>query len=113
MDPARLQLKIYRGRDYFKDLIFQDGDGALLDISGYVFKAEIRSTNCQAGTLLTTFTIAVDTETSTITLSLTNTQTLLIQEGVAYWDLLVVIGDDDQSYVKGKVKSIGTITEVS
>lgn len=112
MTPSKLNLTVYRGRDFTKDLQFKDSAGELLDISLWDFKSEVRATNCQSGDLLATFHITVDTSTSTIVLSLDETETLNIPEGIAYWDLLVTIGDVQETYVTGKVKALCTITRV-
>lgn len=112
MIPAKRNLTIRRGRDYIKDFVFQNADGELIDITTWSFVSEVRGTDCQSGTLLATFTIVVDVPTAMITLSLTDIETLAIPEGDAFWDLLVSIGDNDQSYMSGKIKSICTVTEV-
>ena len=112
MKPAKENLTIRRDREFAKDYTFKDAAGALVDISTWSFASQIRSTDCQEGTLLATFAIAIDTATSTIQLTLTNTETLALPAGTAYWDLLVTIGTDDQSYIEGKVKVKCSVTEV-
>lgn len=113
MTPAKVNLTIYRGRDYAKDFSFTDSDGSASDIGNWDFKAEIRSKKSQFGILFTSFTIVKDISTATISMSLTDTETLKIPEGVAYWDLLVSINGIDETYLTGKIKSIATVTKVS
>jgi len=112
MKPAKENIIIRRDREFAKDFTFKTAAGALRDISTWNFAAEIRETNCESGSLLATFAIVVDTATSTISLSLSNTETKAIPEGKAYWDLLVTIGTNDQTYIEGKVTVKCSVTEV-
>ena len=112
MTPARHNLTVYRYRDFCKDFTFLDGEKNLIPIDTWSFKSQIRDTNCIDGTLLAEFTIDRDNENSTITLSLSDTQTALIPEDDAYWDLLVHINECDESLICGKVKILCCVTEI-
>jgi len=112
MEPATYNLVIYRGRDYSKDFIFTKEDGSLEDITDWEFKSEIREDNCPESALLATFTIIKDPVNARITLTLTDSESMLLVEGKAYWDLLVTINSVDESYICGKVKVKCCPTEV-
>ena len=112
MTPTKYNLTIYRGRDYSIEFIFIDDDGVLIPIDNWNFKSEIREEECQESALLASFTIIKDTTNSKILLILTDPETLSLPEGTAYWDLLVSIGNIDESYICGKVKILCCVTEV-
>ena len=112
MVPAKYNLTVYRNRDFCKDFTFVDENGDLYPIDNWTFKAQIRDTNCQDGTLLAEFNILVDRDQSKITLELTDIETNLIPEGTAYWDLLVNMNSCDTNIMEGKVKVLCTVTEI-
>ena len=112
MTPTKYNLTIYRGRDYSIEFEFKNKDGTLIPIDTWSFKSEVRDEECQESSLLASFDIAVDTLNSKVTLSLSDSETLAIPEGKAFWDLLVTIGTIDESYICGKVKILCCVTEV-
>jgi len=112
MTPAKYNLTIYKNRDFCKDFTFVDEDGKLIPIDNWVFKSQIRDTDCTDGTLLAEFTITVDPPTSTITMELTDLQTSKLPDAPAYWDLLVHMDKCDVSLIMGKVKVLCTVTEI-
>jgi len=112
MEPTSYNITIYRGRDFIKDFIFYTEEESLEDITNWDFKSEIREDNCPESELLATFTIIKDPVNARIQLQLTDSETVLIPEGKAFWDLLVTIGNIDDSYICGKVKVKCCPTEV-
>jgi hypothetical protein len=113
MTPGIYNIETRQGRDFKKTFTFYDEDGiALLDLSTWAVSAEIRRTQQRDSTLYTTFTVDIDLPTSTITLTLTELQTQDIPVIIAYYDILVTIGTDSQSYIEGKVKNYGGATQV-
>ena len=111
MEPAKYNLTLYRQRDFCKDFTFVDEEGELVPIDSWTFKSQIRSTNCQEGTLLAEFTIDIDIINSTITLNLSDIETQQLEEGTYFWDLLAEINGCDVNLIQGKVKVLCTVTE--
>ena len=109
MKPATYNLIIYRDRDFSQTFYFRTL-GEPMDLTGYSGKAEIRE-NQDAAALLVAFQVEIDPLLGLITLSLTDTQTILLPVGAAFWDL--VLTDPHglrQSYIEGQVKVVGTVT---
>jgi hypothetical protein len=109
MEPATHNLTIYRDRD-FSQTFYLKTLGVAMDLTGYSGKAEIRENQDAAG-LLVAFQVTIDPLIGSITLSLTDTQTILIPVGAAFWDL--VITDPHgvrQNYIEGQVTVVGTVT---
>ena len=112
MTPTKYNLTVYRGRDYAITFEFREKDGSIIPIDTWQFKSEMREEECPESALLATFLIETDIPNATVTLRLTDQETLAIPEGKAFWDLLVTIGDIDESYICGKVKINCCVTEV-
>jgi hypothetical protein len=113
MIPKRHNIITRQGRDFKKTFTFYESDGTtLLDLSTWAVSAEVRKEQQRETTLYTTFTVDINTITSVVTLTLTEIQTQTIPVGVAYYDMLVTIGTDSQSYIEGKVRSSGGSTQV-
>ena len=114
MIAKTLNLQITQGRDFSRTLTFyNDYDaGTKLDISGYTFKAQIREQQDQASTLLATFTMTVTTATSTVVMELTDSDTADLPPGIAWWDLVVTVGGNSQSWLGGQAIIKGGPTEV-
>ena len=112
MIPTKYNITVFRGRDFLEDFIFYDDEENLLPIDTWVFKSEIREEECPESNLLASFTINVFPDESRISLNLTDQETLLLQEGTAYWDLLVTRGSMNESFLCGKVKIKCCVTEV-
>jgi len=112
MVPSKHNLTIHRGRDYAIEFVFVNEDGVLIPIDNWNFKSEIREEECMESALLASFTILKDTVNSRVLLTLSDQETLAIPEGKAFWDLLVSIGNIDESYICGKVKILCCVTEV-
>lgn len=109
MDPANHDLTIYRDRDFTQTFYFKSL-GVAMDLTGYTGKAEIRE-NKDAADLIVAFQVTIDPLIGSVALSLTDTQTMLIPDGVSAWDL--VLTDPHglrQSYLEGQVKVVGTVT---
>ena len=112
MKPAKLNLVIIRGRDFRKDFIFADDEDNLIPIDTWAFKSQIREEDCPESSLMADFTIDVFPAESRIQLKLTDQETLTMNVGKGFWDLLITIGDLDESYACGKVKIECCPTEV-
>lgn len=75
--PIIQDIDIYKGRDFKKTYELQDGSSALLNITGWTFKSQIRPVN-GSDVLIAEMDISVSTSLSTVTISLTDTVTALI-----------------------------------
>lgn len=109
MEPATHDLTIYRDRDFSQTFYFKTL-GEAMDLTGYTGKAEIRE-NRDAAALIVAFQVTIVPLIGSITLSLTDTQTMLLPDGVTAWDL--VLTDPHglrQNFVEGEVKVVGTVT---
>ncbi len=109
MEPATHDMTIYRDRD-FSQTFYLKILGAAMDLTGYTGKAEIRE-NKDAAALIVGFQVTIDPLIGSIILSLTDTQTMLLPDGTAAWDL--VLTDPHglrQGYIEGQVKVVGTVT---
>jgi hypothetical protein len=112
MNPASLDLTIYRDRDFSKTLYFKT-QGEAMDLTGYTGKAEIRIGQ-DTDALIVAFHVDITPLIGSIVLSLTDTQTILLKDDTAYWDL--VLTDPHglrQSFVEGMVIVKGTVTRDS
>ena len=109
MTPAKLDLTIYRDRDFSKTLYFKT-QGATLDLTDYTAKAEIRGGKDQPN-LIVAFQVTITPLIGSIVLSLTDTQTILLKDDTAYWDLVLTDPHGArQNFVEGTVNVIGTVT---
>ena len=80
MEPANYDLTIYRDRDFSKTFYFKTL-GEAMDLTGYTGKAEIRE-NKDAAALIVAFQVTIDPLIGSICISLTDTQTMLLPDGV-------------------------------
>jgi len=113
MEPATHNLTLFRDRDFSQVFTFKDGDGVIIDLTGYSAAAQIRAAK-DDDTLIVAFTIVVSEAEGEVTISLTDVQTLAIEQSKAWWDL--VLTDTlglRQSYVEGGVAIKGTVTRAA
>ena len=109
MNPATLDLTIYRDRDFTKTLYFKS-QGEALDLTSYTGKAEIRGGKDAPG-LIVAFQVAIDHLIGSVVLSLTDTQTILLTDDTAFWDLVLTDPHGKrQNFVEGQVNVLGTVT---
>ena len=109
MEPANYDLTIYRDRDFSLPLYLKTL-GVAMDLTGYTGKAEIRE-NQDAADLIVAFQGTMDPLIGSIVLSLTDTQTILLPDGISAWDLVLTDSHGvRQSYIEGQVKVVGTVT---
>ena len=106
MTPAKLDLTIRKNRDYVKVFEFDDGR----DISTYDISASIREKHTSTSAKIVDFTVAI-LSTSSFSLALTEVENDILKS-FGYYDILITITDDSQSYVYGKVSFVDTVTEV-
>jgi hypothetical protein len=109
MEPAVHNLTVYRDRD-FSQTFYLKAQGAVMNLTGYTGKAEIRSGK-DDDTLIVAFQVTVDPLIGSIELSLTDTQTILLKDTTAFWDLVLTdTHGKRQNYIEGQVKVLGTVT---
>jgi hypothetical protein len=121
--PGRADITLYQGDDF--DYTFRlrgknaDGTpGSYLDLTGFIGKAEIRSSAASA-TALATFSVAVDADQSAnrgvVHMSLGHTATAALpvttSTSIYKWDVqLTTPSGKIQTYLSGDVKVIAEIT---
>ena len=109
MEPAVHNLTVYRDRD-FSQTFYLKSQGAAMILTGYSAKAEIRSGK-DADTLIVGFQVTIIPAIGSIELSLTDTQTILLNDSTAFWDLVLTdTHGKRQNYIEGTVKVLGTVT---
>jgi hypothetical protein len=109
MKPATHDLTIYRDRDFSETFYFKNA-GVAMDLTGYTGKAEIRE-NKDAAALIVAFQVTIAPLLGSIILSLTDTQTILLPDGITAWDLVLTDPHGArQNYIEGQVKVLGTVT---
>ena len=109
MEPATHNLVIYQDRD-FSQTFFLKSAGVAMNLTGYTVKAEVRPDK-YASDLIVAFTIVVIKATGSITLSLTDTQTLVLTDEVAFWDLVLTDPLGKRlNYIEGTLTVRGTVT---
>ena len=114
MDPQILNLRMYQDRNFTQTIMFYEDatHTTLLDLTDYEFKATVTAIQDSTSRLYATFTQDIDLEFSVLTLSLVPAQLLLIPIGITFWDLLVTVDSDSQSYFIGTVTVAGTSASV-
>ena len=109
MEPATHDMTIYRDRD-FSQTFYLKTLGVAMDLTGYTGKAEIRENRDDAN-LIVAFQVTIDPLIGSFVVSLTDTQTILIPDGVSAWDLVLTDPHGSrQNYIEGQVKVVGTVT---
>ena len=120
MQPAKLDLEIYRGSTYNKPLQWKIGDPLLpVDITGCQIKMEIKEGK-DSTTTLDTLTTAngritiEDTVNSNFTLHFPSATTKNIATNLAVYDLDIVYPGGEPTYtiVEGLVKYSGEVTKI-
>jgi hypothetical protein len=109
MEPAVYDLTIYRDRD-FSQTFYLKTLGDPMDLTNYTGKAEIRE-NKDVADLIVAFQVTIDPLIGSIVLTLTDTQTILLPDGITAWDLVLTDPHGArQNYIEGQVKVVGTVT---
>jgi hypothetical protein len=81
-----------------------------MDLTGYSAKAEIRPGQ-DSEDLTVAFQIAIDPLIGKIEISLTDTQTILLKDDKAFWDLVLTDPHGKRlNFIEGQVSVMGTVT---
>jgi len=109
--PARHDLTVRRDRDYSEVFIFKDGDGVVINLTGYAVRAQIRPQK-DSTTLIITFTTVLTEVEGKVVISLTDAQTLtLTAYDKGWWDLVLTDPSGNRkTYIEGSVYIKGTVT---
>lgn len=84
--PATLNLHIYSGDDYTREITIEDG-GVAVDISSDSFAADIKSARGASQPAEVSFTTSItDGANGVLEISLTDTQTAGLAASTYYWD---------------------------
>lgn len=105
--PDTYHFTIIRGRDFDETFEFP-----ALNLTGYTAKMQIRTAESQSAPLIAEVTLTVTPGTdSTIRCVLTDTVTAAITHDVGYYDLLISNpGGSDDTYVRGTITVLGSVT---
>lgn len=105
---ARVDLQIRRGGAFARTLTYKV-NGAITNITGYTFAAQIRTVS---GTLAATFTTAiVSAAAGTFSISLTSAETSGLSTTTEYkWDLEVTISGVVTELLRGDVTVVDEVT---
>lgn len=105
---ARVDLLLKRGAAFAKTITYKV-NGAAVNISGYTFAAQIRTTS---GTLAATLSCqVVNAGTGQFSIALTNAQTATLVAGVDYkWDLELTQAGSTTSLMLGTVSVVDEVT---
>ena len=114
IDPSVEDLVVRRNRTYSRTFLFTDGDDVPLNLSAYTITAEIRKEESYASDLIAAFTVDVsDSANGNVTISFTETETAAIDNASGYWDMLMELGSDTESWLEGVVDFKESITNVT
>ncbi|MGK2905050.1 MAG: hypothetical protein ACSLFH_01725 [Desulfuromonadales bacterium] len=123
MDAVKHNIAIDIGRDFREWFGFRNDDevvnpdgtiGSYVDLTGYIFRAQIRESSSADSGLIVDFTIdSTDALTSAdIYLVLTDAQTDAITEIAGFYDILATAPDGiDETWVYGDVTFVGRPTK--
>lgn len=105
---ARVDLELRRGAAFSRTITYKV-NGAVTNISGYVFAGQIRTTS---GTLAASLTCTiVDAAAGTVAISLTSASTAALSTTTTYrWDLEVTISGIVSELMRGDVLVIDEVT---
>ena len=107
--PVEQNLSCYKGQTYEQNFYFKQ-NGQPIDLTGITFRSQIRPED-NSETLTTEFDVIVEGEAGKVSLNLTDAQTAAFRDGVYFWDLKAVDGDNIVKYwVRGKFIVSGRVT---
>lgn len=118
VSPGKYDLRVYKANDFTFTLTVEVG-GSTLDLSGASVYSQVREDQYLDSDLVIDFTVKIDdtlltnpaTTNNEIELSLTDLQTIDLEAGEYYYDLLVVDSSGvDTTYLRGKVFIYNTVT---
>jgi len=109
-EPAFVPLRIYQGDDFMLTVRVSQS-GSPINITGFVFAAEIRDGYADDAPVTETFTITIDDAPGGIlNISLTDLQTAAIDAGDYRWDLQMTDGSETTTLLAGPVTVIPQVT---
>jgi hypothetical protein len=105
---ARVDFQIRKGGAFARTLTYKV-NGAVQNITGYTFAAQVRTVS---GTLAATFTTAiVNAATGTFSIGLTSSETSALSTTTEYkWDLEVTISGVVSELLRGDVSVVDEVT---
>ncbi len=100
-EPGLYSPNCRQGETFVRVITWQDGSGALVNLTGFTAKIELR--NPQTGTVVDTFTettgLALGGPAGTITWTMTATETALFTAGALKYDLRLTSGAGVVTYL--------------
>lgn len=110
--PAKVPLKLYRGDTRIWEDVFTTVAGAPIDLTGYVFLAQIRADTEIGSSVMATMDVdIVDPAAGRIRRTLTAAEANKLVVGSATWDLQGTAPDGVvRTYMTGRVRILGDVS---
>lgn len=96
--PGSLNLTSYQGERFSKTFVMKDGNGAVMNLTGYSYKAMVRKSYTDT-VPLAEFGVTISPVAGEVTLSLTSVQTTALANTSNMWDLQQTAPDGTVSYL--------------
>lgn len=88
LDPAIYDAVMYANEDYRLNMVLKDSAGAVMNLSGYSYKAQFRSAPAPAGIVYANYSAYVTSTTGgALTVRLSKAQTSALSGYAGFWDL--------------------------
>lgn len=116
MSPGIYNMTIEQGSTFKLSLVYKDSNNAVVDLSGYTARMQVRSTLSSSVKLLEVTTDQVDQlwivpSAGQVNIKLPASVTALLSPAIAVYDLEIVSGEGDVTkIIKGKCKIEGEVT---
>lgn len=105
----RYDLSVHNGEDIRQEILFKDGSGVVIDLTGAIGRSQIRRAP-GAEELIEEFVVTVDGAAGKVTLGMTGAESGLIDPGTYAWDLFLEQGGVSTCYVGGAFLVIPSVT---
>lgn len=88
MNPANLDVEVYKGEDFSLSFVFKNPDGTLVDLSACSIEAAFRHE--QEKETKVSFVTSIDIPTATITLFMDKVTTNTLRLGAGHYDMVLI-----------------------
>lgn len=111
LDPASYDLNIQANEDYRLTIVMKNMSGNPVNLSGYSYKAQGKTTAADAVPFVNFSSVITDAAAGKVVVSLSKAQSAVRANKQGYWDLLQTAPSGLVSYyLKGILKFIATVT---
>jgi len=111
----QFNFEITRGRDFVQQFTLKNkATGAVIDLSGYTIKSQIRKSRKISSSIIKEFSINDDDANIGIfILSLTDTQALDMPDSKGYYDIVFTVGGVSETWFYGDIDITDHPTDIS